>query len=130
MSHTDETRTSLGLAEQFAALWNASDTMPDVFGFLAYHSDATPRDQADILLIDQSKCWQRGEPRLLNEYFANCPDIAADRDLKVELIREEFGYLEESEQTLDFEGVANRSEFGEAWWPYLAYEPLGQESSG
>ena len=98
MSQGDEMRSVAGLAQKFAELWGESET-PDVFAFLANNTVAASREKADVLLVDQNQRWQLGRPRPLEEYFAKCPDVASNRKLKLELVREEFGYVEAAEQS-------------------------------
>ena len=100
MSYDDETSSAAVLAQQFAELWRESEP-PDVFEFLANHNEAAPREQADVLLVDQNQRWLRGEACVLEAYFSGCPAVAANSELKLHLIREEFGYLQAAGQTPD-----------------------------
>ena len=43
----------MNLADQFAMLWKEDAPPPDVFAFLGAHADVSPRQCADVLLIDQ-----------------------------------------------------------------------------
>ena len=68
---------------------------PDVLTFLASHPEATPRQCADVLLLDQYVCWREGAPRTAEYYLDGCPRVASDERLAVELITEEFGYRDQ-----------------------------------
>ena len=93
--------------EAFRQLWDGlasgagSEQTPDVAQFLAQNSPSTPRDLAAILLLDQHRRWRMGEPRPVSEYLAMLEGHDEDDELKIELLDEEIGYLEERDGEVD-----------------------------
>ena len=85
--------------KEFERLWRESNSPPDVFTFLASSALSNNRQRADILLCDQHQRWKSGVAIPLEQYFKACPELDRDEELKVELIEEEFGYLEQAGQT-------------------------------
>ncbi|HUG90234.1 MAG TPA: protein kinase [Planctomycetaceae bacterium] len=86
------------LVRLFAALCETSDTPPDVFAFLAEYPEATVRQRADVLLFDQFNRWRQGLGEPVETYFSRCPDVAEHDGLCLELIAEEFAYLQDCGQ--------------------------------
>ena len=52
--------------------------------------DRPPVDRLDVLLLDQSLRVRSGTPRPVEVYLTSCPDIAADPELKFELVYNEL----------------------------------------
>ena len=94
------------LADEYAKLWDRGSA-PDVVGFLDGHANANARDRLDVLLVDQYRRWQARQPLAVEEYFKAQPQLDQD-DLKIELIAEEFGYLEERDGHVDRQAFLNR----------------------
>ena len=69
------------LAAEFRTLWESSPTPPDILQFLANRPDAAPSERLDLLRIDQQFRWKRGEPRPLQSYLREFPEIAVRPDL-------------------------------------------------
>jgi len=69
------------LAAEFRRLWESSPTPPDILQFLANRPDAAPSERLDLLRIDQRFRWKRGEPRPLQSYLREFPEIAVRPDL-------------------------------------------------
>ena len=79
-----------GLASRFERLWNATGTAPDLVAFLQLHPEATLRDRAEAVRVDQRRRWQMGQPRALDEYFRTFPDLAAHPSVKLALVVAEY----------------------------------------
>ncbi len=78
------------LADQFQSLWNANNSLPDVFAFLEQHTNADPQDKLAILQVDQQHRWKTDQLLTVEDYLARLPDLAADSDCKLELAVGEF----------------------------------------
>jgi len=73
----------VGLANELAALWESSDSPPDVFAFLQQYSGATVAEQIDLLLTDQYYRWQTRQPISVEQYLARLPHLSANVELKL-----------------------------------------------
>ncbi len=82
------------LVEQYNRTWNESQELPDLAAFLAQQPDLLPRDTLELCLTDQHLRWSAGRPRPVEQYFQLASGLSDSS--KVELIVEEFGYLEDS----------------------------------
>src|SRR6516165_6071215 len=80
----------MNLADRFAVLWETGTLPPDVFAFLKAHPETSPRLCTDILLIDQHHRWQRGAVVPAETYFRAFPAVAADPELKLDLVFSEL----------------------------------------
>ena len=80
---------------QFENLWVDGGKTPDVFQFLRDHPGVSNRELADLFLCDQYRRWKAGAGIPVEKYFQAYPKLAADESLKIELIAEEYGYLEQ-----------------------------------
>ena len=69
------------LAAEFRTLWETSSAPPDVLQFLSNRPDTAPSERLDLLRIDQRFRWQRGEPRPLQSYLKEFPEIAVRPEL-------------------------------------------------
>ena len=78
------------LAIQFEALWESSDSPPDVFAFLEQHNGSDATDILAILQTDQQHRWQTDSPFNVEDYLSRIPDIASDPDFKLQLAVGEF----------------------------------------
>jgi serine/threonine protein kinase len=78
------------LADRFDGLWRTKETAPDVFAFLTAQSAITPRERVDVLLIDQAHRWRTGDPIPAEIYLEKFPEVAADPELKLDLVFGEF----------------------------------------
>jgi serine/threonine-protein kinase len=76
--------------DRFATLWESDASPPDVFAFLRNHVDLPPRQCADILLIDQHHRSRAGAGLPAEVYLREFPAVAADPELKLDLV---FGEL-------------------------------------
>lgn len=80
-------------ADQFLQRCSDSDQLPDVFKFLASKHGLPERVQVDVLLVDQFQRWKQNQVIPVDQYLDRTPHI---RDvLKVDLLLEEYGYLEQ-----------------------------------
>ena len=77
-------------SDHFTMLWEDDAPPPDVFAFLKSHPELSPRERADVLLIDQHHRHQTGSPLAVEAYFRGFPEVAADPELKLDLV---FGEL-------------------------------------
>jgi serine/threonine protein kinase/formylglycine-generating enzyme required for sulfatase activity len=82
------------LPDRFAALWETSDSPPDVFAFLEEHAEASVRERGNVLLVDQFFRWRSRVELPLEKYFQTCRDIGSDANVKLKLIVEEYQYFE------------------------------------
>ncbi len=83
----------LTLAERYAALWRTrgeNAEPPDVFEFLAGYPSASARERLAVSLVDQRETWRIGRGRLVEEYVAGAPEVAADEGCVAELIHGEL----------------------------------------
>ncbi len=69
------------LVLEFRTLWEVSPTPPSLLQFLANRPDAAPGERLHLLRIDQQFRWKRGDPRPLQSYLKEFPEIAARPDL-------------------------------------------------
>ncbi len=105
---------AIPLAAQFANLWKLDKDLPDVFAFLQEHSQASPRETADVLLVDQRLRWKRSVGISVEEYLRRCPQLAGQEALRLELITEEFAYREQAGEAVELdEFLARFPELGE-----------------
>jgi serine/threonine protein kinase/formylglycine-generating enzyme required for sulfatase activity len=84
------------LERKFADLCHGAPEPPDVFEFLSHHTYAPTEDRLAVLLLDQARRWRTGAGIPVEEYLRRCPDIGNSDDLVMQLITEEYGYLEEA----------------------------------
>src|SRR5262249_42501850 len=56
-------------------LWEPGGPAPDVFGFLASRRGIPLTERLEVLLVDQSYRWLRGEPLPLRVYLTSFPEI-------------------------------------------------------
>ena len=78
------------MAKQFGALWESSDSPPDLFAFLDQHNGSDAADKLAVLLRDQQHRWKAEDPLKVEEYLAGLPDLASDLDIKLQLAVGEF----------------------------------------
>ncbi|QDU94029.1 serine/threonine-protein kinase [Lignipirellula cremea] len=70
--------------------WETGGAIPVLEVLLQGMSQASVRDRADAILVDQSFRWQRGVPIPAEEYLSRCPEIAADSELRLDIVFGEF----------------------------------------
>ncbi len=90
MNSTIERATKGTLPEKFSVLWETSIFLPDAVAFLDDYPNATRRERAAVLLVDQFYRWRSDCVVLAERYFVKFPDIAEDETLTLELIVQEF----------------------------------------
>ncbi len=98
----------VGLADQLAALWESNDSPPDVFVFLKRNPHAPVAQLVAALLKDQQYRWKTKQPLLVEDYLAGLPDLAADADLKLELVLGEFHARMQGDKQPDVDEFAAR----------------------
>ncbi len=79
--------------DTFSQLCANEEHWPDVFDFLEQHSELSDREKIDILLVDQYQRWEQQQTIPVDYYLERTPEISDE--FKVDLIVEEFGYLEQ-----------------------------------
>lgn len=90
------------LQEQYQRLWAQSgESLPNLSQFLKNQTSASLQDVASVVLIDQHFRWRRGiEPRSVEFYLEQFPQLALAQEFKLELITEEYGYYRQYGMTL------------------------------
>ena len=78
------------LARQFEALWESSNSPPDLFAFLEKHNGSDATEKIDVLLRDQQHRWKTDQPLEVEDYLARLPELASDPDSKLQLAVGEF----------------------------------------
>ena len=68
--------------------------------------EVSPRERADVLLIDQHHRYQTGNPLAVEAYFRGFPEVAADPELKLDLV---FGELRHAAQSGERPPTSTRS---------------------
>ncbi len=96
------------VAKQFAALWESSDSPPDVFTFLQQHQGSDAADILAVLLQDQRHRWQTDQPLKVEAYLAHFPDLADDPDCQLNLAVGEFQARQNGETSPDIAEFASR----------------------
>jgi hypothetical protein len=84
------------LAGEFAALLEANAAPPVVFAFLAERSGASLAEKVAVVLADQERRWTSDRPHTVEEYLDRLPDLAADREAKLELVVGEYRARQQS----------------------------------
>lgn len=80
----------VSLAEQYQDLWDSSPSEPQLESFLSNRDPVAVDELAEILWIDQAQRWSRGAGRPVEEYLAAFPEVASQRDLKIDLVYGEY----------------------------------------
>ena len=78
------------LADQFRALWESSNSPPDVFAFLEQNAGSEPSQQVAVLLLDQQHRWKTPLPLPVERYLGRLPNLASDPQFKLQLAVGEF----------------------------------------
>lgn len=78
------------LADQFAALWELSNSPPDVFAFLEQNADYEASQKLAVLLLDQRHRWKTSQPLTVESYLDRTPDLASDPQIKLQLAVGEY----------------------------------------
>ncbi len=103
------------LAKQFEALWESSDSPPDVFAFLEQHNGSDSTGILAILLTDQQHRWQTDSPFKVEDYLARIPNLASDPDIKLQLAVGEFQARQNGDTSLNIDEFTSRfSDLGDA----------------
>ena len=93
-------------ADEFLNRCAESDVLPDVFEFLSLQEGLPERAQLEVLLVDQFQRWKRNQVIPVDQYLDRARGISDV--LKVELLVEEFGYLEQRGIAPNAEEFASR----------------------
>jgi len=97
-----------GLADRYAALWESSDSPPNVFVYLERHSEAPIQDKLATLLHDQQHRWRTDQPLAVEDYLSNLPDLASDQEAKLELVVGEFQARQDSDTVPNVDEFTSR----------------------
>ncbi|MDA1166238.1 MAG: SUMF1/EgtB/PvdO family nonheme iron enzyme, partial [Planctomycetota bacterium] len=96
------------LHQQFEALWESSDSPPDVFSFFQQHNGAADEDVLAVLLADQNLRWITDQPLKVEEYLARLPELADDPDIKLQLAVGEFQARQAAGTEPNIDGYTSR----------------------
>ena len=77
-------------AIEFDALWESSDSPPDVFAFLEQHDRSDTSVVLAVLRLDQQNRWKTAHPLTVEDYLARFPELAEQDDVKLNLVLGEF----------------------------------------
>ena len=83
------------LVRLYATVCETSPELPDLEAFLLQYPHIDRRQHADVLLFDQYFRWRIDCPRPIEWYFDHFADLKSPSNWRLELVLEEFGYLEE-----------------------------------
>lgn len=103
-----EATAGTAAVDRFAQLWHESQSPPDVDEFLDGLTDLSPREIADVLLVDQSCRWRAGCPIPAEKYLEAWPQVAAEPELKIDLVYGEYRARSARGESLDPSSVSNR----------------------
>lgn len=95
MGLTVNNQTQTSLEREYAQLCRDSPSSPDVFEFLSNHRDARTEERLAVLLFDQAQRWRANRGIPVEDYLQRCPELSGDNEGKLQLVLEEYGYLEE-----------------------------------
>lgn len=89
---SSDSKTSIhsSLAERFAAMWDSTNTMPDVLAFLEGSDDVPLEEQVEVLLLDQIHRWRAGKGPLVENYLEALPELSNRPELLWSLVQGEF----------------------------------------
>ena len=74
----------------YRGLWDGPGPPPEPRAFLAGRPDATPGQRLDVLLVDQHRRWEAGDPWPVDRYLAEFPELAADAESRLDLAYGEY----------------------------------------
>ena len=78
------------IAQQLEALWESSDSPPDVFEFLQQHNGTAGDEVLAVLLTDQNRRWKTEAPHKVEDYLERLPQLGNDNDVKQQLAVGEY----------------------------------------
>ena len=102
-----QTVKTTNASEIFSELWG-SGSPPDVFEFLASNATLDPDAKLEILLVDQEQRHRIGAGVPAEDYLAAVPEIAADEELRFELVYGEYRLRRGSGEAIDSEQLMCR----------------------
>lgn len=77
------------IVQQFEALWEESDSPPDLFGFLGQHQESAQDEVVAVLVTDQNHRWKTDQPLKVEDYLEKLTDLA-NPEIKLQLAISEF----------------------------------------
>ncbi len=86
-------RTAHSLIDEFRRQWEMG-AFPDARQFVATHGPKAPAQLTELLMLDQSQRWQRGEPIAVADYFSWFPELLDHREHAIDLLFSEFLFYE------------------------------------
>ncbi len=95
------------LIDEFDKQWDRG-LAPDVAEFVAAHRSLSPSQLSQVLLMDQSRRWSRGERVTAEDYFNRFPDLLENTEASVDLLFAEFLLEEESGSKISAEDFVSR----------------------
>lgn len=96
------------LADRFAVAWQAVEGPPDVRSFLKAQGVLSLREVADVLLIDQAYRWRAECPIPAEQYLEAWPELAGDRELRLDLVYGEVRARSARNEPFDAASFAER----------------------
>lgn len=96
------------IAKQFEALWESSNSPPDVFAFLQQFDSLDPSDILQILLRDQQHRWRTDKPLQVEDYLVGIPAMAQNADRRLQLAVGEFQARHNSQASLSVADFVSR----------------------
>ena len=100
------------LHKQLEALWESSDSPPDVFEFLQQNNGAAGDDVLAVLLTDQNLRWKTDAPFKVEDYLGRLPELASDPDalpdMKLQLAVGEFQARQAADTELNIDEYTSR----------------------
>ncbi len=95
---------SSSLIDRFDRQWDLGNT-PDVEQFVAKHRPLTLSQLTQILLIDQSRRWTRGERVTAKAYFQKFPELLENAEAAIDLLFAEYVLSESAEPAISVESL-------------------------
>ena len=109
MSDRAEAEAGLSPADRLGELWETPPGPPgDLRAFLAGWSESSTRDLTDALLVDQRYRWQAGRGIPAEDYLRDWPEIAAEPDLRSDLVYGELRARALGSSGTDWESLVAR----------------------
>ena len=108
MDHPTATSWEMSPADRLAEQWQQPGAPPDLHQYLDACGKLSARELADVLLVDQSYRWHRGEAPLAEQYLAEWPEVAKDPQLRLDLVYGELRAQQMRDEPLDMESFAQR----------------------
>ena len=86
------------IADQYRRLW-ATDSPPDLQGFLASLLDLSPDDLLEVIELDRAERWRRGERIKAERYLRDFPAVRSDPEAALVVVYGEYFLRKELGET-------------------------------